>query len=124
MPLQAKYGLFIGNIRVTISTTIKTTSSNMELYELNLHFPAIYRTLDNKELTLRSVEYFDSEEAAISRAQIIAGAFVTPRPDYWYLTNGAGLTIWTDSPEQTKQAIRYDLMTQKPVIIQVIDNNN
>lgn len=95
----------------------------MELYELTLHFPAIYRTLGNEELTLRSVEYFDSEEAAISRAQTIAEAFVTPRPDYWYLTDGAGLTIWTDSPEQTKQAIRYELMAQKPVVRQVTNNN-
>lgn len=95
----------------------------MELYELVLHFPDTYGSLGHEELTLTNVEYYDSPEKAISRAQTIAQSFVTPKPDYWYLTDGAGFTIWTDSPEQTKQAIRYDLMAQKPAIKPVTNNN-
>lgn len=95
----------------------------MELYELVLHFPDTYGSLGHEELTLRSVDYNESAGKAISRAQTIAAAFVTPKPDYWYLTDGAGLNIWTDSPEQTKQAIHYDLMGQKPAIKPVTSNN-
>lgn len=95
----------------------------MDLYELNLHFPATYKSLGNEELTLQSLDYYESPEAAIGRAKAIAEAFVTPKPDYWYLEDGAGLTIWTDSPEEVSQAIRFDLMAKKPVIKPVTSNN-
>lgn len=95
----------------------------MELYELTLHFPDTYESLGHEELTLTSVDYSESAGKAISRAQTIAAAFVTPKPDYWYLEDGTGFNIWTDSPEQVKQAIRYDLMANKPTIKAVSNNN-
>ena len=90
----------------------------MELYEVTLHFPA-YNSAGGEEFTLRNTDYYDSPEAAISKWQTIAKAFVVPCPDYWYLEDDAGLTIWTDSPEEVKQAIRYDLMGTKPAILPV-----
>lgn len=92
----------------------------MDLYELNIHFPAY--AMGNEEATLRCTDYYDNEEAAISRARTIAEAFTMPKPAYWYLCNGADTTIWTDSPEEVKQAIRFDLMQDKPTIKPVTNN--
>lgn len=93
----------------------------MELYELTLHFPDTYGTLGNEELTLKSTEYYESEEQAIDRAKVVASSFVTPKPDYFYLGNG-GFTIWTDYPEQVKRAIRYELLAFKPKIKPITNN--
>lgn len=94
----------------------------MELYELTLHFPDSYGSLENEELTLRSTEYYDSEEQAIKRAKVVASSFVTPKPDYYYLEDG-GLTIWTDYPEQVKRAVHYDLLASKPIIKPITNND-
>lgn len=87
----------------------------MELYEITLHFPNSYGSLENEELTLRSTEYYDSEEKAIARAKVVASSFVTPKPDFFYIEDGEG-TIWTDSPEEVKKYLHYDLLASKPVI--------
>lgn len=94
----------------------------MELYELTLHFPDTYGTLGNEELTLNSTEYYESEEQAIDRAKVVASSFVTPKPDYFYLEDGGGFTIWTDYPEQVKRAIHYDLLASKPKIKPITNN--
>lgn len=94
----------------------------MELYELTLHFPDTYGTLGNEELTLKSTEYYESEEQAIDRAKVVASSFVTPKPDYFYLEDGGGFTIWTDYPEQVKRAIHYELLASKPKIKPITNN--
>lgn len=94
----------------------------MELYELTLHFPDTYGTLGNEELTLNSTEYYESEEQAIDRAKVVASSFVTPKPDYFYLEDGGGFTIWTDYPEQVKRAIHYELLASKPKIKPITNN--
>lgn len=94
----------------------------MELYELTLHFPDTYGTLGNEELTLKSTEYYESEEQAIDRAKVVASSFVTPKPDYFYLEDGGGFTIWTDYPEQVKRAIHYELLASKPTIKPITNN--
>lgn len=91
----------------------------MELYEITLHFPNTYGSLGNEELTLKSVEYYESEEEAISRAKTIATAFVTPRPDYWYMTDASERNVWTDSPQEVKKALHYDIIASKPNIYTV-----
>ena len=93
----------------------------MELYELTLHFPDTYGTLGNEELTLKSTEYYESEEQAIDRAKVVASSFVTPKPDYFYLEDG-GFTIWTDYPEQVKRAIHYEVLAAKPTIKPITNN--
>lgn len=93
----------------------------MELYTLILHFPET--AVGSDGATLESTEYYESEKEAVSRAMEIAGAFVKPKPDYWYLENGAGFKIWTDYPEAVKRAICYVKIAQKPVIEPVTMNN-
>lgn len=88
----------------------------MELYTLHLHFPDTYGSLGNEALSLQSTDYYDSAQQAIERAHAVAEAFVTPRPDYWYLEDGAAQNIWTNSPDDVKKAIKYDLLTIKPKI--------
>lgn len=85
----------------------------MELYEITLHFPG---TLGEGGFTLNSIEYYESAEKAIDTAKVIVASFVEPKPDYFYIEDGAGLTIWTDYPEEVKRAITYDLITSKPQI--------
>lgn len=84
----------------------------MELYELILHFPK----LGDEGITLKSTEYYDSEEEAIARAKVVANSFAVPVPDYYYLADGANTTIWTDYPEEVKKSIHYDIVTSKPTI--------
>lgn len=86
----------------------------MELYEITLHFPDSYKSLENEDLTLKSTEYYESAEKAIERAKVIASSFVVPVPDYFYV--GDGLTIWTDYPDKVKEAIHYELLASKPTI--------
>lgn len=88
----------------------------MELYELVLHFPDKYASLGNKELILNSVDYYESPDEAIKYAKMVAESFVTPKPDFFYLSDGSGFTIWTNDQERTKAAIKYDLLTAKPII--------
>ena len=95
----------------------------MELYELNLHFPGSYKTLGSQELTLKSTEYYESEERAIERAKTVASSFVTPKPDYFYLEDATGRKIWTDSPEEVRRAIHYELLASKPVIMPITNND-
>ncbi len=95
----------------------------MELYELNLHFPGSYKTLGNREITLTSTEYYESDERAIERAKIVASSFVTPKPDYFYLEDATGRKVWTDYPEEVKRAIRYELLASKPVIMPITNND-
>lgn len=93
----------------------------MEIYDLTLHFPPIYGTLDKEELTLKSTEYYDSNEQAIERAVVIAHSFVTPKPEFWYLEDG-DRNVWTDNPERTKKALHYELLSCKPNIVSVNDS--
>lgn len=93
----------------------------MELYTLTLHFPDT--AIGDNGLTLESTESYASAEIAVSRAKTIAEAFITPKPDYWYLEDGAGFRIWTDYPEIVKRVICYDKIAQKPVIEPVTINN-
>lgn len=91
----------------------------MELYELHLHFPDIYGSLINIPLELTSTEYYTTDKKAVEWAQAVAEAFVTPRPDYWYIEDGSGLNIWTNSPDDVKRAMHYELMNNKPNINRV-----
>lgn len=93
----------------------------MELYEIILHFPDSYGALENEELTLKCLEYFESVEKAIHRAKVISSSFVSPKPDYYYL-EGENSTIWTDYPEQVKRAIHYDIISSKPEIKPITNN--
>lgn len=92
----------------------------IKLYELVLHFPDTYGITGNEALTLESSFYCDSDDNAVSKAQAIAEAFVSPRPDFWYVSDAAVFNIWTDSPAQTKQAIHYDRIKGiKPNVIKI-----
>lgn len=94
----------------------------MELYELIFHFPCSYASLENQELTLTTVDYYPSDEAAIHRAKTIANALVTPRPDYFYVA-GMGGKVWTNNIEETKKALHYDLLCNKPIIKTIEDDD-
>lgn len=93
----------------------------MELYTINIHFPPIYKMLGNESLVLSNTDYYESPQDAIEKAKQIANAFVTPKPDYWYLENQDGHKIWTDNKEETKRAIHYNILADKP-IIELIEN--
>lgn len=90
----------------------------MRLYELTLHFPDCYGSLDHQEMTLTNLEYFYTAEDAVKRAKTIAHSFVSPQPDFWYLEDG-GTTIYTETPEKVKEAIHYYILKEKPTIIEV-----
>ena len=89
----------------------------MTLYQLTLHFPDHYGSLDHRELTLTNTEYFDNDLVAIARARTIAKSFVTPQPDYWYLKDSTGMVIFTETPDLVKEAIHYHIRNEKPTII-------
>lgn len=91
----------------------------MELYELVLHFPPIYGTLENEEIEFHNLEYCSSHAEAIKRAEKIASAFVTPRPNYFHISAcvGGGETIWTNNVEAVKKALKYEIVATKPLII-------
>lgn len=91
----------------------------MELYELHLHFPDTYGSLGNIPLELTNLEYYNTDAEAVSSSQMVASAFVTPRPDFWWVVGPASDTIWTNNPEATKQVLHYDLLAVKPTINQI-----
>lgn len=93
----------------------------MELYELTLHFPGIYKGFQLKPLYFTCSEYFGSRVFAVEWAKMVANAFVTPRPSFWYLSDGPGFNIWTDNIELTAIAIKYDRLDPKPTIRKVND---
>lgn len=91
----------------------------MELYEINIHFPDIYRMLENKTLTLKNTDYYNTPEEAVEKAKLITNAFVTPIPDFWYVEDCAGLIIWTNNAEKTKRVIKYEIIINKPIIHEI-----
>lgn len=93
----------------------------MELYELTLHFPSKYKVLQGRSLTFSCTEYFDSRALAVEWAKMVVNAFVTPRPSFWYLSDGPGFNIWTDNIKLTASAIKYYVLDPKPIIRKVLD---
>lgn len=93
----------------------------MELYELTLHFPGKYLGFQYRHLSFTCKEYFRCDDEAVEWAKNTANAFVTPRPSFWYLSDGPGINIWTDDIECTKNAIKYDVLDPKPIIRKVLD---
>lgn len=91
----------------------------MELYELHLHFPGIYGSLDGEPLELTSSDYYNTDAEAVCRAQVVASAFVSPKPDFWWLVGFAGDAVWTNDLEATKQVLHYDILAVKPMINEV-----
>ena len=89
----------------------------MELYEITLHFPDTYVSLNHEDLTLKNTDYYKSAEDAIAKARTISEAFVTPKPDFWYV-EGEG-KVWTDDVEAVKRILHWDLLRAKPQIIEV-----
>lgn len=86
-----------------------------DLYRIALHFPDKYRMLGNKDLTLETKEYFSDSRDAVSRAEEIAAAFVSPKPDFWYV-EAVDWNFWTDNVEATKSVIHYDMLIKKGII--------
>lgn len=90
----------------------------MELYEITLHFPDTYGSLNHEDLILKNTDYYKSAEDAIAKARTISEAFVTPRPDFWFVEGSEG-KVWSNDVEAVKRIIYYDLLSEKPQIIKV-----
>lgn len=100
-----------------VKITNNNNTSNMDLYEICIHFQTPTKEGGRETWNLRQTEYYDNQVEALEACRRLRRLLSSLGKQLYWVSDPTGSTIWTTDIEAYKNIFRYELFTRSPEVL-------
>lgn len=100
-----------------VKITNNTEKSDMDIYEICVHFQTPTKEGGRETWNLRQTEYYDNNEDALESCRRLRRLLSSLGKQLYWVSDPTGSIVWTSDPEAYKNIFRYELMTRAPEVL-------